>query len=157
MLYLQLALAGIAYGSIAALSGLGLVLTYRATGIFNFAHGAIAMFVAYILWQTNVGWGWPLLVAAPFAILIVGPGIGILLERTVFRPLELNRASTSEKLVATLGVFVVLVGLVIVVWGPVHKSDSPDLFSPKPIKFTDQLQMGRNQLAELVIVLVSTA
>ena len=157
MLYLQLALAGVASGSIAALSGLGLVLTYRATGIFNFAHGAIAMFVAYMLWQTNVGWGWPLLLAAPLAVLVIGPGIGLVLERAVFRPLELNRASTSEKLVATLGVFVVLVGLVIVVWGPVHKSDSPNLFSQTPIRFTDELQMGRNQLAELVIVLVSAA
>src|SRR3954464_10480485 len=101
--WLSLILAGIGTGCIYSLAGMGLVLTYRATGIFNFAHGAIAMFVAYILWQTNVGWGWPLLLAAPFAILIVGPGIGILLERTVFRPLELNRASTSEKLVATLG------------------------------------------------------
>ena len=157
MLYLQLALAGVASGSIAALSGLGLVLTYRATGIFNFAHGAIAMFVAYILWQTNVGWGWPLLLAAPLAILVVGPGVGLILERTVFRPLEVKRASTSEKLVATLGIFVVLVGLVVVIWGPVHKSDSPNLFSQKPIQFSDQLQMGRNQLAQLIIVLVSTA
>jgi branched-chain amino acid transport system permease protein len=155
VIYLQLGLAGVATGSIAALSGLGLVLTYRATGIFNFAHGAVAMFVAYILWQTNVGWGWPLLLAAPVAILIAGPAIGILLERLVFRPLELNRASTSEKLVATLGVFVVLVGLAITIWGPVHKSDSPNLFSQTPIRFTDDLQMGRNQLAELVIVLLS--
>src|SRR3954447_8187037 len=157
MLYWQLALAGIASGSIAALSGLGLVLTYRATGIFNFAHGAVAMFVAYILWQTNVGWGWPLIIAAPLVILVVGPGVGLILERAVFRPLEVNRASTSEKLVATLGVFVVLVGLVVTVWGPVHKSDSPDLFPQTPITFTDQLQMGANQLAELVIVLLSGA
>jgi branched-chain amino acid transport system permease protein len=155
MIYLQLALAGVASGSIAALSGLGLVLTYRATGVFNFAHGAVAMFVAYILWQTNIGWGWPLAIAAPIAILLAGPGIGVALERAVFRPLETRRASTSEKLVATLGVFVVLVGLAQTIWGPVHKSDSPDLFPETPVQFTNQLQMGANQLAELVIVLVS--
>jgi branched-chain amino acid transport system permease protein len=156
VIYLQLALAGVASGAIAALSGLGLVLTYRATGIFNFAHGAVAMFVAYILWQTNIGWGWPLLLAAPLVILVVGPGIGLVLERAVFRPLEVNRASTSEKLVATLGVFVVLVGLAITIWGPVHKSDAPDLFPQTSITFTDQLQMGANQLAAVVIVVVAT-
>ena len=95
MIYLQLALAGIASGSIAALSGLGLILTYRATGVFNFAHGAIAMFVAYLLWQTNVGWGWPLWLAAPLVIFGAGPGIGIVLERLVFRPLETRGARSS--------------------------------------------------------------
>jgi branched-chain amino acid transport system permease protein len=157
MLYWQLALAGVASGSIAALSGLGLVLTYRATGIFNFAQGAVAMFVAYIFWQTNVGWHWPLAIAAIVAILLVGPFIGIVLERVVFRPLELRRASTSEKLVATLGVFVVIVGLATVIWGPVTKSNTPNLFPQTEVNFTSQLSLGANQLAEFVIVIVSAA
>jgi branched-chain amino acid transport system permease protein len=155
--YWQLALAGIASGSIAALSGLGLVLTYRATGIFNFAHGAVAVFVAYILWQTSIGWGWPLVVSAIVAILIVGPLTGLVLERAVFRPLEVRRASTSEKLVATLGVFVVLVGLCTVIWGAQSKTDTPSLFPQTSVNFTSQLSMGANQLAEFIIVIVSAA
>jgi branched-chain amino acid transport system permease protein len=155
VLYLQLALAGVASGSIAALSGLGLVLTYRATGVFNFAHGAVAMFVAYLLWQTNIAWGWPLWVAAPLVLLVGGPGIGVILERLVFRPLETKGASTSEKLVATLGVFVVLVGLAQTIWGPVHKTDSPNLFPQTSIHLTKDLRIGANQLAQLVIVLVA--
>ncbi len=157
MFYWQLALAGIASGSIAALSGLGLVLTYRATGIFNFAHGAVAVFVAYILWQTSIGWGWPLVVSAIVAILIVGPLTGLVLERAVFRPLEVRRASTSEKLVATLGVFVVLVGLCTVIWGAQSKTDTPSLFPQTSVNFTSQLSMGANQLAEFIIVIVSAA
>jgi branched-chain amino acid transport system permease protein len=155
VLYLQLALAGVAAGSIAALSGLGLVLTYRATGVFNFAHGAVAMFVAYLLWQTNIGWGWPLWLAAPLVLLVAGPGIGVILERLVFRPLETKGASTSEKLVATLGVFVVLVGLAQTIWGPSHKTDSPNLFPQTSIHLTSELRMGTNQLAQLIIVLLS--
>jgi branched-chain amino acid transport system permease protein len=157
VLSLQLALAGIASGSIAALSGLGLVLTYRATGVFNFAHGAVAMFVAYLLWQTNIGWGWPLIVAAPVVLLVAGPGIGVVLERLVFRPLEVKGASTSEKLVATLGVFVVLVGLAETIWGPVHKTDSPNLFPQTSLHLGGELRIGANQLAQLVIVLASAA
>lgn len=157
MLYLQLALAGVASGSIAALSGIGLVLTYRATGVFNFAHGAVAMFIAYVLWQLNIGWGLPLLLAAPLAVLVFAPLLGVLLERLVFRPLEVKGASTSEKLVATLGVFVVLVGLALTIWGAEHKTDAPNLFGQAPIKFGADLQMGQNQLAQLVIVLVSAA
>ena len=43
MLTLELALAGLGIGSIAALAGLGLLVTYRLTGVFNLAFGAIAM------------------------------------------------------------------------------------------------------------------
>lgn len=157
MLYLQLALAGVATGSIAALSGIGLILTYRATGVFNFAHGAVAMFVAYLLWQLNIGWGWPLIIAAPLVVLVLGPGVGIVLERVVFRPLETRGASTSEKLVATLGVFVVLVGLAQTIWGPEHKSDAPSLFPDRSLLLPGDLRIGVNQLAQLVIVLLSAS
>src|SRR5947209_6483529 len=111
--WLSLILAGIGTGCIYSLAGMGIVLTYKATGIFNFAHGAVAMFVAYLLWQMNIAWHVPVGIAAPVAIFLIGPGIGIGLERFVFRPLEVRRASTSEKLVATLGIFVVLVGLAV--------------------------------------------
>lgn len=157
MIYLQLALAGVTSGSIAALSGLGLILTYRATGVFNFAHGAVAMTVAYLLWQMVVGWGWPLWFAAPLAVLVIAPLIGVVLERFVFRPLETSGATTYEKLVATLGVFVVLVGFAVTVWGALPKSDAPSLFPSTPVQLTDDLQLGRNQLAQVVIVLLSAA
>jgi len=46
-LFFALTIAGLAQGGVLALSGIGLVVTYRATGVLNFAHGAIAMFVAF--------------------------------------------------------------------------------------------------------------
>jgi len=46
-LYLQFAILGISAGAIYAALSLGLVLTYRASGVINFSHGAIAMYVAY--------------------------------------------------------------------------------------------------------------
>ena len=102
--WVSLILAGIGTGCIYSLAGMGIVLTYKATGIFNFAHGAIAMFVAYILWQLNSEWHISLAIAAPVTLLIVGPGIGLILERFIFRPLQRRGAGTSEKLVANLGV-----------------------------------------------------
>src|SRR5438445_312476 len=90
---------------------MGIVLTYKATGIFNFAHGAIAMFVAYVLWQLNNQWHVSLAIAAPVTIFIVAPALGLLLERVVFRPLQKRGAGTSEKLVATLAVVARLVSI----------------------------------------------
>src|SRR5437879_7908246 len=151
--WLSLILAGIGTGCIYALAGMGIVLTYKATGIFNFAHGAIAMFVAYILWQLNSEWHISLAIAAPVTLLIVGPGIGLILERFIFRPLQRRGAGTSEKLVATLGVFLLLVGLAQKIWtGTVRHG--PQLVPIKPLHFTDTLVMGRDRFAVVIVLMV---
>jgi branched-chain amino acid transport system permease protein len=116
VIWIQLVLVGIATGAVYALAGMGLVLTYKATGIFNFAYGGIAMICAYLYWQMHSQWDWPTLIAAPIALLVIGPGIGVLLERVVFRPLARKGASTAEKLVATLGVFLLCLGLGFKIW-----------------------------------------
>ena len=136
----ELAIAGVPTGCVAALSGIGLVLTYQATGVFNFAHGAVAMFVAYIVWQLNVQNDVSLWIAAPVGILVVGPLMGILLERLVFRSLQRSGASTSEKLVATLGVFVLLVGTAFAIWTGESRTDAPRLFPIKPL--TDRFDIA---------------
>ena len=104
MHYVQIILIGIFAGSVYAIGGTGIVLTYKATGVFNLAHFTIGLFSAYLLWQMNGVWKIPLWISAPAVLLVVGPGIGVLLERVVFRSLQRRRASTSEKLVANLGV-----------------------------------------------------
>lgn len=132
MLTLELAAAGLAFGSLAALSGLGLLITYRATGVFNLGHGAIAMVVAYVFWWLAGEHGWPVLVAAPLALLVVGPLIGVLAYRLVFRDLQRRAAPAAESLVATLGLFVLLVGVVAVVWG-LQARRAPALFATRRV------------------------
>ena len=151
--WLSLILAGIGTGCIYALAGLGLVLTYKATGIFNFAHGAMAMFVAYILWQLNDQWNVSLWIAAPITILIVAPGLGVLAERFVFRPLQKRGAGTSEKLVATLGIFLLLVGLAQKIWTGTQRH-GPQLVSNKPLHITDNLIIGQDRLVVVILVAV---
>ncbi len=118
MFYLQVALLGIIVGCVYALSATGVVLTYSATGVFNIAHFAIGLLAGYLGWQLNGVWGVPLLLTVPLVLLICGPLLGLVLERVVFRPLEERRASSSEKLVAALGVTVVVLAVINVVWGP---------------------------------------
>lgn len=128
----DLTLAGVAVGSAAALTGIGLVVTYRATGVLNLAHGAIAMVTAYVLRGLVVVHGWPLWPAAAFSLLIVAPGIGLLLDRAVFRPLAVREAGPAETLVATLGVFVLLVGAAYLAWGGDARADAPTLVPGDP-------------------------
>ncbi|MEU4203037.1 ATP-binding cassette domain-containing protein [Streptomyces sp. NPDC045456] len=128
----DLTLAGLAVGSAAALTGIGLIVTYRATGVLNFAHGAVAMVCAYVLRQLVVGWNWPLPPAAAVTLLLVAPGIGLALDRAVFRPLSLRGTGPARTLVASLGVFVLLVGAAGLLWGPGARADAPALLPDDP-------------------------
>lgn len=128
----DLTLAGLAVGSAAALTGIGLIVTYRATGVLNLAHGAIAMVCAYVLRQFAVEWGWPLPLAAAVTLLVVAPGIGLVLDRLVFRPIAVLDMDPGRALVASIGVFVLLVGGAALVWGGGARADAPVLLPDDP-------------------------
>ncbi|MFD3505569.1 ATP-binding cassette domain-containing protein [Streptomyces sp. NPDC058678] len=128
----DLTLAGLSVGSAAALTGIGLIVTYRATGVLNFAHGAIAMVCAYVLRQCVVEWGWPLWAGAALTLLVLAPGLGMALERFVFRPLSVLGSDPAQTLVASIGVFVLLVGGAALVWGQGARDDAPELVSADP-------------------------
>ncbi|MGW0294267.1 ABC transporter permease subunit [Streptomyces tuirus] len=128
----DLTLAGLSVGSAAALTGIGLIVTYRATGVLNFAHGAIAMVCAYGLRQCVVEWGWPLWLGAAVTLLVLAPGLGVVLERFVFRPLAVLGGDPAQTLVASIGVFVLLVGGAALVWGQGARDDAPVLVPDEP-------------------------
>ncbi|WP_030560111.1 ABC transporter permease subunit [Streptomyces aureocirculatus] len=128
----DLTLAGLAVGSAAALTGIGLIVTYRATGVLNFAHGAVAMVCVYLLRQFTVGWGWPLWLAAAVTLFAVAPAIGLVLERAVFRPLAVLGGDPAQTLVASIGVFVLLVGGAALLWGQGARADVPTLVEADP-------------------------
>ncbi|MFJ9041382.1 ATP-binding cassette domain-containing protein [Streptomyces sp. NPDC102406] len=128
----DLALAGLSVGAAAALSGIGLIVTYRATGVLNLAHGALAMFCAYLLRQCVVEWSWPLWAGAALVLLVVAPALGLALERGVFRPLTTVGGDPARTLVASLGVFVLLVGAAALLWGTGAREDAPTLIAADP-------------------------
>lgn len=156
MFYVQIALLGIIFGCLYALSATGIVLTYTATGVFNIAHFAIALLAGYLGWQLSGRWGLPLVLVLPVVLLVCGPLMGLLLERAVFRPLQARRASSSEKLVAALGVTVVVLALINVIWGPgvqgTPDEPVPRLFGQTPFQL-GSLQFDTEQVGLLAAVL----
>jgi branched-chain amino acid transport system permease protein len=158
MFYVQIALLGIIFGCLYALSATGIVLTYTATGVFNIAHFAIALLAGYLGWQLSGRWGLPLVAVLPIVLLVCGPGMGLLLERLVFRPLQARKASSSEKLVAALGVTVVILALINVVWGPGVQGSTtepvPRLFGLTPFEL-GSLTFDTEQVGLLATVLVT--
>ncbi len=99
-------LQGTPPGTVYALLGLGLVLTYKTSGIFNLALGAQAYVSGAMYFQAKVNWGWPTAPALILAVFVLAPGIGLVLERFVFR--QLRTASSVAKLVVTIGLAVAL-------------------------------------------------
>ena len=160
MFYLQVALLGIVFGCVYALSATGVILTYTTTGVFNIAHFAIALLAGYLGWQLNGVWGVPLAFAAAIVLVVCGPVLGLVLERVVFRPLEMRRATSSEKLVASLGVAVVLLAVINVIWGPgVQGSASepvPLLFPREPFSW-GSITLDTEQMLTVATVLIVAA
>src|SRR5207302_5614612 len=87
-IFLSNTVIGVVAGCVYALIATGLVVTYNTTGIFNFAHGAIAMFGAYTFWQLWQGWGWPAPVALVLVLFVLAPAFGLVIERLLMRPLR---------------------------------------------------------------------
>lgn len=109
-------IAGLVVGSIYAVAASGLVLTYTTSGIFNFAHGAIGMFMAFVYWELRFNAGWPAPLALFLVICVFAPLMGALIERTLMR--NLHGASTVTSLVVTIGLMVMLIGLAQSIWEP---------------------------------------
>src|SRR5437764_614236 len=109
-------LIGVSISAVYAISATGLVVTYVTSGVFNFAHGAIGMFVAFVYWELRVHQGWPTLAALAVTLLVIAPAIGILLDVLVMRPL-LKGASVATKLVVTVALLLAFQGAAVAIWG----------------------------------------
>ena len=96
---------GVVSGSVYGMAAVGLVLTYRTSGIFNFAHGALATLAAYVFYALYVGHGVPWPLAAVVAVLILSPALGITFERFAR---VLSQASLIMQIVGTVGVLLVV-------------------------------------------------
>jgi ABC-type branched-subunit amino acid transport system ATPase component/branched-subunit amino acid ABC-type transport system permease component len=113
---LNLVISGAVAGAIYSIMAAGLVLTYQTSGIFNFAHGAVAFVTAYVYYQlhestANGGLGWPIVPAAIVSILVFAPLLGLLLDRILLR--RLATAPVYARIVGTIGLLVALPALVL--------------------------------------------
>ncbi|MGH9028651.1 MAG: branched-chain amino acid ABC transporter permease, partial [Acidimicrobiales bacterium] len=125
--FITLVIAGIVIGSIYAVSATGLVLTYNTTGIFNFAHGAVGMVLAYLFWQLWQGWNIPALLALALVLIVAAPLLGAVLERVVMRPLY--GSSMNIRLAVTLGLLLVLQAAGGAIWSQSNSYTLPEFFN----------------------------
>ncbi|SDJ52754.1 ABC transporter permease subunit [Streptomyces indicus] len=102
-------LSGLVSGALYALLATGLVLSYSASGLFNFAHGATAYLCALGFYELHSGFGWPAIPTALLLVFVIAPGLGWALDRLMFR--KLARVGETAQIVATIGLLVALPAL----------------------------------------------
>ena len=125
--FLQLLLQGMALGTVYALVGQGLNVTFWTLRVVNFAHGAFLMMAVYIAlstWQAGV----PLALALVIAVVVIA-GLGALLERVAVRPV-LKHAGGMGWIVATLGAAIVMEAIAGHIYGPQVRSFPGIIFQP---------------------------
>ena len=104
---LQLAVEGVKFGLIIAMTAIGLSLIFGTTGLVNFAHGEIVTFGALMAYFFNVTVGMPLIFAALLAMAVTGIAGG-LLDRGLWRPLRARGTGLIAMLVITIGLSLLL-------------------------------------------------
>lgn len=146
--------SGLSTASILLLAALGLAITYGLLGVINMAHGELIMIGAYTtyvvqsLFKTHLGQyvDWYLLVAIPAAF-FVSALIGMLIERTVIRPLY---GRQLETLLATFGVSLILMQLVRMIFGAQNVEVSNIAWLSGGISLTPSLMLPYNRIAIIV-------
>ncbi|MBB6364289.1 urea ABC transporter permease subunit UrtB [Acinetobacter lwoffii] len=149
--------SGLSTASILLLAALGLAITYGLLGVINMAHGELIMIGAYTtyvvqsLFKSYLGSyvDWYLIAAIPAAFLVSGL-IGMLIERTVIRPLY---GRQLETLLATFGVSLILMQLVRMTFGAQNVEVSNISWLSGGISITPSLMLPYNRIAIIVFTI----
>ena len=135
--FLQQLVNGLLLGSIYALVALGYTMVYGILGIINFSHGAVVMIGAMVAMSVIMALGGSaspviMLLLAAVASLVVCTVLGLVIERTTYRPLRY--APKLAPLITGIGISLVIQYAAALIWGRQYMS-LPDLIKPEKIVF----------------------
>lgn len=144
---------GLLGGAIYALAALGLVLTYKTSGILNFAFGGVTTFFGYVFWQLRDQWHLSQWISIPLLLLVVAPILGLILEQ-VFRPMASQ--SAEVQIVVALAILSVFLTVIPIIW---NDSDRvlPTVFPHGQFNLTGQVVVTWDHLLTFVLTLVLAA
>jgi branched-chain amino acid transport system permease protein len=161
---IQAVILGAGSGALIAALALGVVVTYRGSGVVNIGTGALAMYASYVFvslnehgdllliaWTIHLGGAWSF-APALIGTLVVTGALGGVLYLLIFAPL--GRASPVAKLVASVGVLLVLQSIIILHYGALPLSVSATL-SSKSITLSHGIIVPGNQLILTVVVIIA--
>jgi branched-chain amino acid transport system permease protein len=148
-LFVQSAIIGLSIGAIYILMALGLTLMFGMMHIINFAHGAIYMLGAFVIYYVFHLWGLPYWWAFIIAMILLGLfGFGV--ERCIYRTVKGNIEPT---LVALLALTTLLQAAGYPVFGPLDKNVA-SVFEGSYIIFGTPISAERLMIIPVAVVLV---
>lgn len=122
----QFLINGLITGSIYALAALGFALVYNTTKIFHIAIAGVYVLSAYVSWHFTVNIGLPIVLAILISVILTAL-VSLLIERLFYFPLYRSNNSLNVFLITSLGLYIVLTNLIILIWGNESKSFSPEI------------------------------
>lgn len=150
---LSIMISGLIVGSIYGLTAVGLVLTYKASGVFNFAHGALATVSAYAFYTLNVQWGLPWSVAALIVVLVLGPLMGLLFERFAR---SMSGGSLALSVAGTVGALLVIQAAVALLYGMDTPRVVPVFLAEGQVEFSGVV-VQNSDLVTIAFAVLTTA
>jgi branched-chain amino acid transport system permease protein len=149
-LFVQSAIIGLSIGAIYILMALGLTLMFGMMHIINFAHGAIYMLGAFVIYYVFHLWGIPYLLAFFIAMILLGLfGFGV--ERFIYRSVK---GDIEPTLVALLALTTLLQAAGYPVFGPLDKN-VPSVFEGSYTIFGTPISAERLMIIPVAAVLVA--
>jgi len=115
-LLLQLLLNAIVNASIYSLLAVGFGLVYRSMRFFHIAFGAVYIIASYAVIAGLAISGFPLIFAIAAGVL-VGALSGVVMDKTVYLPLERTGATPNILFIASLGIYILIVNLIALFFG----------------------------------------
>jgi branched-chain amino acid transport system permease protein len=150
---LLFSLLGLGSGALIAGIALGVVLTYRGSGIINLATGGVAMFAGYTFWALTTDLLHLSTVPALLVSLVIVLALGAAIELVAFRPLR--TAPPLAKLVSSLGVLLVLQASMLLAFGTTAQPE-PSVLPQNTVKLLGAvIPVDRFILTGIVIVLAA--
>ena len=140
---------GLSLGGIYAISACGLVVTYSTTGIFNFAHGAIGCFLAFLYWELRINRHWPAPLALFVVIFVVAPALGVALDKLLMQ--RLRNATLIVQLMVTVGVMLTFMGVTETIWQPNTGRSLPHFFESSPGVKIDGVTLTWHRIITIVL------
>jgi branched-chain amino acid transport system permease protein len=146
-------LLGLGSGALIAGIALGVVLTYRGSGIINLATGGMAMFAGYAFWALTTDLLHLSTVPALLISLLIMLALGAAIELVAFRPLR--TAPPLAKLVSSLGVLLVLQASMLLAFGTTEQPE-PNVLPQNTVKLLGAvIPIDRFILTGIVIVVAA--
>ena len=150
---LLFSLLGLGSGALIAGIALGVVLTYRGSGIINLATGGMAMFAGYSFWALTTDLLHLATVPALLISLVIVLAVGAAIELVAFRPLR--TAPPLAKLVSSLGVLLVLQASMLLAFGTTAQPE-PNVLPQNTVKVLGAvIPVDRFILTGIVIVVAA--